>query len=207
MSDVAERVQIGAAVVIDDALGVAGRARGVVERDRVPFVGRASAGENPGRRRRGNPRSRSRPAARPAPASVRIVDIDHAAASVCSCASACADDRARTRGRRSAPWPRRARGRRRWSSASSRKLSALSTAPSHRHADNAPRAWRACSAAMTATVSPRPTPRLRQRGGEPAAARRELRVAVAAPAMDDRRLAPDRPRPSAGERSAASAAT
>jgi hypothetical protein len=30
--DVAERVQIGAAVVVDDALRIAGRARGVVER-------------------------------------------------------------------------------------------------------------------------------------------------------------------------------
>ena len=35
---VAERVQIGAAMVIDDPLGVAGRAGGVVQRDRIPFV-------------------------------------------------------------------------------------------------------------------------------------------------------------------------
>ncbi len=35
---VADREQMGAAVVIDDALGVAGGARRVVERDRVPFV-------------------------------------------------------------------------------------------------------------------------------------------------------------------------
>ncbi len=34
----AHGVQEGAAVVIDDALGIAGRARGVAERDRVPFV-------------------------------------------------------------------------------------------------------------------------------------------------------------------------
>ena len=38
--DVAERVQERAAMVIDDALGIAGRARGVVERDRLPLVGR-----------------------------------------------------------------------------------------------------------------------------------------------------------------------
>ena len=35
---VAERVQIGAAMVVDDAFRIAGRARGVVERDRRPFV-------------------------------------------------------------------------------------------------------------------------------------------------------------------------
>ena len=37
---VAERIQIGAAMMIDDALGIARRARGVVERDRLPFVRR-----------------------------------------------------------------------------------------------------------------------------------------------------------------------
>jgi hypothetical protein len=36
--DVAGREQMRAAMVIDDALRVAGRARRVVERDRVPFV-------------------------------------------------------------------------------------------------------------------------------------------------------------------------
>ena len=36
--DVAGGEQIGAAMVVDDALRIAGRARGVVERDRVPFV-------------------------------------------------------------------------------------------------------------------------------------------------------------------------
>ena len=36
--------QRGAAVVVDDALGIAGGARGVVERDRVPFV----VGHRPG---------------------------------------------------------------------------------------------------------------------------------------------------------------
>src|SRR5262245_66679319 len=38
--DVSERVQICAAVVIDYALRVAGRARGVVQRDRLPLVAR-----------------------------------------------------------------------------------------------------------------------------------------------------------------------
>src|SRR5271154_1100733 len=41
--DIADREQIGAAMVVDDALGIAGRARGVVERDRVPFVARRRA--------------------------------------------------------------------------------------------------------------------------------------------------------------------
>ena len=36
--DVAGREQVCAAMVVDDALRIAGRARGVVERDRVPFV-------------------------------------------------------------------------------------------------------------------------------------------------------------------------
>ncbi len=44
--DVAERVQIGAAMVVDDALRVAGGARGVVERNRVPFVRRGQLGES-----------------------------------------------------------------------------------------------------------------------------------------------------------------
>ena len=35
---VADREQVGAAVVVDDALGIAGRARSVVERDGVPLV-------------------------------------------------------------------------------------------------------------------------------------------------------------------------
>ena len=38
--DVAERVQIGAAIVIHDTFRIAGGAGGVVQRDRVPFVGR-----------------------------------------------------------------------------------------------------------------------------------------------------------------------
>src|SRR3546814_10477309 len=36
---VADGIQIGAAVMVDDALGVAGGARGVEQRDRPPFVG------------------------------------------------------------------------------------------------------------------------------------------------------------------------
>ena len=36
----ADRGEIGAAVVHDHALGLAGRARGVVEPDRLPLVGR-----------------------------------------------------------------------------------------------------------------------------------------------------------------------
>src|ERR1700691_6355873 len=41
--DVADREQIGTTMRVDDALGIAGRARGVVERDRVPFVARGRA--------------------------------------------------------------------------------------------------------------------------------------------------------------------
>ncbi len=41
--DIADRQKVGAAMVIDDALGVAGRARSVIERDRVPFVERRDA--------------------------------------------------------------------------------------------------------------------------------------------------------------------
>ncbi len=43
--DVADREQIRAAMVIDHALRIAGGARGVVERDRVPFVVRHLPGE------------------------------------------------------------------------------------------------------------------------------------------------------------------
>ena len=43
--DVAEREQIGAAMMIDHALRIAGGAGGVVERDRVPFVVRHQPGE------------------------------------------------------------------------------------------------------------------------------------------------------------------
>ena len=35
---IADRIQKSAAMVIDDALGIAGRAGGVVERDRLPFI-------------------------------------------------------------------------------------------------------------------------------------------------------------------------
>ena len=62
---VAERVQIGAAMVKHDAFRVAGRARGVVQRDRAPFV----LGRRPCRRRgrppRENPRIRRRPTSAP----------------------------------------------------------------------------------------------------------------------------------------------
>ena len=37
--------QISAAMMIDDALGIAGGAGGIIERDRVPFVGRHQPGE------------------------------------------------------------------------------------------------------------------------------------------------------------------
>ena len=42
---VAERVQKGAAVVVDDALRIAGGAGGVVERDRFPLVRGPAPGE------------------------------------------------------------------------------------------------------------------------------------------------------------------
>ena len=43
--DVGHRQQISAAVMIDDAFGIAGGAGGVIERDGVPFVGRHQPGE------------------------------------------------------------------------------------------------------------------------------------------------------------------
>ena len=39
VDDVRQRIQVRAAMVIDDALRIAGRAGRVVERDRIPFVG------------------------------------------------------------------------------------------------------------------------------------------------------------------------
>ena len=64
VEDVVDRVQVRAAIVIHDALGIAGRARGVVERDRVPLVGRRRSTRIPDRLPRGRPRTRSRPRAR-----------------------------------------------------------------------------------------------------------------------------------------------
>ena len=58
-----QRVEVGAAMVVDHALGVAGGARGVVERDRVPLVGGSGPGEVGIAFRRGTPRSPSRRAA------------------------------------------------------------------------------------------------------------------------------------------------
>ena len=61
---VAERVEVGAAMVIDDALGIAGGARGVEQADGLPFVGGRGSTQRRGRPRRGTPRSPSRPGAR-----------------------------------------------------------------------------------------------------------------------------------------------
>ena len=43
--DVGQRVQIGAAMMVDDTFGIARGPRGVIERDRVPFVTRTQADE------------------------------------------------------------------------------------------------------------------------------------------------------------------
>ena len=127
------RVQVGAAVVVDHALRVAGRARGVVQRDRVPFVGGRLPRELRVALARGAPRSRSRRCARPAGV-LRVVDVDH--------------ERLRVRERRSAfaivgensrsvsstlasPWS----SMKAIASASSRVLSVLSTRAGHRHAE------------------------------------------------------------------------
>ena len=61
---VADRVQVGAAVVRDDALRVAGGARGVRDRDRVPLVARAGERRAAARGRRAAPRTRARRGAR-----------------------------------------------------------------------------------------------------------------------------------------------
>ena len=62
--DIADGQQIRAAMVVDDALGIAGRARRVVERDGVPFVERARCAGSSRRPRRASPRIRSRRCAR-----------------------------------------------------------------------------------------------------------------------------------------------
>ena len=64
---VAKRVQVGAAMVVDDTLRVAGGARGVAERDRFPLVVRGSSTRTPDRPSPAAPRRRARPAARPGP--------------------------------------------------------------------------------------------------------------------------------------------
>ena len=46
VDDIADGEQIGAAMMVDDALGVAGGARRVVERNGVPFIGRSGALES-----------------------------------------------------------------------------------------------------------------------------------------------------------------
>ena len=60
----ADRVQIGAAVMDHDALGMARRAGGVVEADRLPFVGRQERREAPDRPPPEAPRRSARRAAR-----------------------------------------------------------------------------------------------------------------------------------------------
>ena len=62
---VAERVQVRAAMVVDHALGIARRARGVEERQRIPFVERDRGARTSDRPWRATTRSRWIPAARP----------------------------------------------------------------------------------------------------------------------------------------------
>ena len=103
---IAERVQKGAAMMIDDALGIAGGAGGVVERDR-PIRRRAAATAQRDRRRRETPRNRSRPERPPSSADRRC---RRAAMSRPQLRERRLDGRRRTRGRRSGPWSRRGRG-------------------------------------------------------------------------------------------------
>lgn len=72
---VAQRVQVGAAVMVDHALGVAGGARGVVQRDRLPLV----PGPFPGELRvaLGEQRLVVQFANRAAFAILGVVDVDH----------------------------------------------------------------------------------------------------------------------------------
>ena len=65
---VADRVQVRAAVMGDDALRIAGRPRGVRDGDRVPFVGRSGERARAARARRAAPRTRARRGARRRPA-------------------------------------------------------------------------------------------------------------------------------------------
>ena len=103
---IAHGVQEGAAMVVDHALRVAGRARGVVERDRVPLVRRPLPGE--GRIALGQQRLvvHRRLAARRGPP-------DRRCRSPPACAGPAPEPPGRSapiRCRPAAPWPRRARG-------------------------------------------------------------------------------------------------
>ena len=69
--DVGDGVHRRAAVVIDHALGVAGGAAGVVQRDGIPFVGGQLPFEGRRRRRPGSPRSRCCRCARRRPCTAR----------------------------------------------------------------------------------------------------------------------------------------
>ena len=125
---VADRVQVGAAVVVDDALRVAGGARRVVERDRIPLVARQRPRIVGIGRRPGTPRTSSvRPARRAAPARPRC--RPRTVARPPATLPAPRRSRWRTRGRPAARGPRRGARMKAIVSASSRTLSAFSTAP------------------------------------------------------------------------------
>ena len=164
-------------MVVDHALGIAGRARGVAERDRIPLVAAGSARRTRDRPRRAAPRSRR---AEASPRAARVDDVDHERRAP---ASAPAPPRppARIACRRAGPGLAvlEDEGDR---AASRRVLSAFSTAPaSARH--NAPRASAACWAHHRHRVAAAdPGPRSARR--EPAAARMQLRVGKAPGAVD-----------------------
>ena len=75
VEDVADRVQMRAAMVIDHALRIAGGARRVVQRDRIPLVGRRSARRSRDRPRPGTLRRSISPSSC-AVLAARIVDVD-----------------------------------------------------------------------------------------------------------------------------------
>ena len=194
--NIAERIQISAAMVIDDALGVAGRARGIVERDRVPLVRRRQLPQIRGRRRRERLRNPSRRAARrrgPARSAMSITIgfcveprqrfFDH------RCEFGVGDQHlglamAQDEGNRVGVEADVERVEHR-------------ARPSARQ--NALRTPRGCSGAISATVSPRPTPRAasaaasrRQRSSACAPAVAPLAIGDGEPARIDRGRAPQK---------------
>ena len=175
-------------MVVDDALRIAGRARGVVERDRVPFV----VGHRPGEIRIAAGDEvfvveRADPLALRVGRVGRIVGIvivDHQRLRLrqrqrlLDDAGEFAVDDQHLRSRHG-------RAGRRSIAASSRVLSECSTAFDHRHAEMRFQHG-GVLASITETVSPLPMPRLRQRRGKLQRASPEIAIGDAPAAMDDR---------------------
>ena len=149
--DVADGVQVGAAIVIDHALGIAGGAGRVVQRDGVPLVGRRLPVERGGaaaRRLRNRSRRAGRRARRPGRAPRSRPVREFGAARCASSAYSVSMMRARA-----SPWP----SMNSTLGVSSRVFSVLSTAPSM-GTPKCASTMAGMFGSMTATVSPRLMP-------------------------------------------------